>query len=135
LDVVRPLEETVSQAKLGKTALIEAIEVEYPISHVIRADRFDSDAMYKLASRQLHYETLVMAGLRAVEEGYAKLADCRTLLETNRSAGMMPPLRTELARRYGLTYKEVAHGIDQFVLEQELNQDSTLEGVLERMFK
>jgi Tfp pilus assembly pilus retraction ATPase PilT len=135
LEVVRPLQETVSQAKLGKMALIEAIEVDYPISHVIRADKFDSDAMYRLAARQLHYETLVMAGLRAVEEGYAKLADCRMLLETNRSAGARPPLRTELARRHGLTYKDVARAIDQFVQEQEMNKDSTLDDVLERMFK
>jgi type II secretory ATPase GspE/PulE/Tfp pilus assembly ATPase PilB-like protein len=135
LEVVWPLQETVSQTKLGKTALIEAIEVDYPISQVIRADKFDSDAMYQLAACQLHYETLVMAGLRAVEEGYAKLADCRMLLETNRSAGVKPPFRTELARRHGLAYRDIARGIDQFVLEQEMNKDSTLDSVLERMFK
>lgn len=135
LEVVRPLQETVSPVKLGKMALIEAIEVDYPISHVIRADKFDSDAMYQLAARQLHYETLVMAGLRAVEGGHAKLADCRMLLETNRSAGVKPPLRTELARRHGLTYQEVARGIDEFVFEQEMNKESTLDSVLEGMSK
>jgi type II secretory ATPase GspE/PulE/Tfp pilus assembly ATPase PilB-like protein len=135
LEVSRPLQETVSQNKLGKSALIEAIEIDYPISQVIRGDRFDPDAMYKLASRQLQYETLVMAGLRAVEAGYAKLSDCRTKLETNRSAGAMAPLRTELARKYRLTYGEVGRGIDQFVADQEMNSTSTLEDVFERMFK
>lgn len=135
LSVVRPLQETVSQTKVGKSALIEAIDIDYPISQIIRGDRFDPDAMYRLASRQLQYETLVMAGLRAVEEGYAKLSDCRTKLETNRSAGAVHPLRTELARRFGLTYSEVARGIDHFVTEQELNHETTLDAVFERMFK
>ena len=135
LNVVRPLQETVSQRRLGKSALIEAIEIDYPISQVIRGDRFDSDAMYRLASQQLQYETLVMAGLRAVEDGYAKLADCRTKLETNRSAGAAPPLRTTLARRYGLTYSEVARGIDQFVADQEMSRGTSLDDVFERMYK
>lgn len=135
LEVTRPLQETVSQKKLGKVPLIEAIDIDYPISKVIGADKFNSDAMYKLASQQLQYETLVMAGLRAVESGYAKLGDCRTKLETNRSAGAAPPLRTELARRYGLTYREVARGIDQFVVDQEMNKTGTLEDVFERMFQ
>jgi type II secretory ATPase GspE/PulE/Tfp pilus assembly ATPase PilB-like protein len=135
LEVVRPLQETVSQKKLGKTALIEAIEIDYPISQVIRADKFDSDAMYRLAAQQMQYETLVMAGLRAVEEGFAKLSDCKTKLETNRSAGAYPPLRTQLARRYGLTYHEVARGIDCFIADQEMNKVGTLDEVFERMFK
>jgi type II secretory ATPase GspE/PulE/Tfp pilus assembly ATPase PilB-like protein len=135
LEVARPLQETVSQKKLGKMPLIEAIDIDYPVSKVIRADRFDNDAMYKLASQQLQYETLVMAGLRAVESGYAKLSDCRTKLETNRSAGAMPPLRTELARCYGLSYSEVARGIDQFVMDQESNKTCTLEDVFKRMFQ
>jgi type II secretory ATPase GspE/PulE/Tfp pilus assembly ATPase PilB-like protein len=135
LAIARPLHETVSQHMVDKTALIEAIEVDYPISQVIRADRFDTEAMYKLASRQLQYETLVMAGLRAVEEGYAKLGDCRTKLETNRYAGETPPMRTELARTYGLGYREVAYGIDQFVLDQEMGKAFTLEQVFERMYR
>jgi type II secretory ATPase GspE/PulE/Tfp pilus assembly ATPase PilB-like protein len=135
LEVARPLQETVSQKRLGKIPLIEAIDVDYPVSQVIRADRFDTDAMYRLASQQLQYETLVMAGLRAVETGYAKLSDCRTMLETNRSAGATLPKRTELARRYGLTYREVARGIDQYVVDQEMNRDCTLEDVFIRMFE
>ena len=135
LDVVKPLHETVSQKRTGKSALIEAIEIDYPIGQVIRGDKFDSDAMYRLASHQLQYETLVMAGLRAVEEGQAKLSDCRTKLESNRSAGAAPPLRTELARRYGLSYSEVARGIDQYVADQEMNKITTLATVFERMFK
>jgi type II secretory ATPase GspE/PulE/Tfp pilus assembly ATPase PilB-like protein len=135
LEVARPLQETVSQKRLGKIPLIEAIDIDYPVSQVIRADRFDTDAMYRLASRQLQYETLVMAGLRTVETGYAKLSDCRVKLETNRSAGAMVPLRTELARRYGLSYGDVARGIDQFVVDQEMNQDRTLEDVFQRMFQ
>lgn len=135
LEVVHPLHETISQKKLGKVPLIEAIEVDYPVSQVIRADRFDTDAMYKLAAQQLQYETLVMAGLRAVESGYAKLSDCKTKLETNRSAGAMPPLRTALARRYGLSYRDVARGIDQYVVDQEMNYACTLEDVFKRMFE
>jgi type II secretory ATPase GspE/PulE/Tfp pilus assembly ATPase PilB-like protein len=135
LDVVRPLQETVSQHRLGKSALIEAIEIDYPIGQVIRAPTFDSDAMYRLAARQLQYETLVMAGLRAVEEGHARLSDCRTKLETNRAAGATPPLRTELARQFGLTYRDVARGIDQFVADQEMDRDGTLHDVFERMFR
>lgn len=135
LELSRPLSETTSQMRVGKTALIEAVEIDYPISQVIRGDRFDPDAMYRLGSRQLQYETLVMAGLRAVEQGTAKLSDCRTKLETNRPAGATPPLRTELARRFGLTYQEVALGIDTYIAERELNSAATLDDVFKRMFK
>lgn len=135
LDVVRPLQETVSNTKLGKMPLIEAIDIDYPISRVIRAEIFDSTAMYNLASQQLQYETLVMAGLRAVESGFAKLHDCRTKLETNRPAGAKPPLRTELARRFGLSYQEVSRGIDQFIKDQEANHMCSIDDVFTRMFK
>jgi type II secretory ATPase GspE/PulE/Tfp pilus assembly ATPase PilB-like protein len=134
LAVTRPLYETVSTNKLGKTAVVEAIEIDYPVSQVIRADTFDTGAVYKLASQQLQYETLVMAGLRAVEDGYAKLSDCKTKLETNRAAGVAPPLRTQLAEKYGLQYKDVARAIDQHVVNQERNERSNLEDVFERMF-
>ncbi|WP_371765502.1 GspE/PulE family protein [Massilia sp.] len=134
LRATQQLQETVSQTKIGKSALIEAVEIDYPISQVIRADKFDPDAMYRLASRQLQYETLVMAGLRAVEAGTAKLSDCRTKLETNRPAGATPPLRTELAERYNLGYLDVARGIDTFVAEQEQNSKTTLDQVFKRMF-
>lgn len=134
LRVTPQLQETISQTKIGKSALIEAVEIDYPISQVIRSDRFEPDAMYRLASRQLQYETLVMAGLRAVEAGTAKLGDCRSKLETNRSAGVTPPLRTELAKRYDLGYLDVARGIDTFVAEQEQNSKATLDEIFERMF-
>jgi len=69
-----------------------------------------------------------------VEAGTAKLSDCRTKLETNRSAGATPPLRTELAERYNLGYLDVARGIDTFVAEQEQNSKATLDQVFKRMF-
>ena len=59
----------------------------------------------------------------------------RTKLETNRPAGVTPPLRTELAQRFGVTYQEVALGIDTYVAERELNSTATLDDVLRRMFK
>jgi hypothetical protein len=135
LEVVRPLTETVAPKKMGLGALIEAIEITYPISRIIRGDVFDSDAMYKIASQQLHYETLVMAGLRAVEQGWAKLIDCRAKLETNRAAGETPPLRTELARQFNLSYTDVARAIDVYTKDQVENKDTTLEATFERMFK
>lgn len=135
LTVARPLQETVSQTKIGKTAVIEAIEIDYPISQIMREERFDTEAMYRLASRQFHYETLVMSGLRAVEQGHAKLSDCRTKLETNRFAGATVPLRTELARKYGLTYDEVSLGIDQYIVSQEQNHQATLQDIFERMYR
>lgn len=128
-----PLQETVSQNKVGKTALIEAVEIDYFISQIIRGDTFDPNAMYRQACRQLQYETLVMAGLRAVEEGTAKLSDCRLKLETNRSAGVTPPLRTELARQYGLSYRDVARGIDSYLREQEGSRGTSLNDVLSGM--
>lgn len=74
-----------------------------------------------------------MAGPRTVGTGSAGVADCRTRLETRRPAGVAP--RLGLARQHGLPNPDVACGVDQFVKDQEINRDCTLEDVFERMFQ
>ncbi len=57
------IDETASTMTCGKVPVIEAIQVDYPIKQVIQAEGLTTDKIYRLASTQLQYETLVMAGI------------------------------------------------------------------------
>lgn len=119
--------ETVSSHKIGKIALVEAIEVDYEIRNLLLSERMDTNEIYKAASRQLQYETLATAGMRAIEGGIAKIADCHTRLGTNIYAGRHPPLRTDLAKSNCMSFTNVSSAIDEFTIQQESNHDLSLE--------
>lgn len=121
--VPETFQETISMQKEGKVALVEAIEVDYEIRNLILSERMDTNAIYKAASTQLQYETLATAGMRAVEQGIAKISECQTRLGTNMYAGRHHPVRTEYAKQYGLTYSQVSDGLDQFAIQQDTEHD------------
>jgi type II secretory ATPase GspE/PulE/Tfp pilus assembly ATPase PilB-like protein len=118
--------ETVSNHKNGKIALVEAIEVDYGIRNLILSERMDTNDIYKAASRQLQYETLATAGMRAIESGIAKIGDCQTRLGTNIYAGRHAPLRTEIARANSMNFSETSAAIDEFTIQQESDHDLSL---------
>lgn len=127
------INETTSHKKLGKIALIEAIEIDYSIKEVIQAPQLNTNRIYELASRQIQYETLVMAGVRAVESGRSRVSDCQTRLESNLAAGVVRPYRTELAEKFGLNYTQVSAAIDQHVIDMNDNRESTVEDAIRKM--
>jgi len=131
--VHQTIHETTSTKKIGKIALIEAIEIDYPIKQVIQSERMNTDKIYELASTQLQYETLVMAGIRAVESGHARINDCQARLDTNRAAGAMLPYRTNLVNKLGVNYTAVSEAIDQYVLGQKDNQEQNVEDIILRI--
>lgn len=61
--------------------------------------RADVDAIIGGALSSLRRRTspASYARVSSTKRGYAKLGDCRTKLKTNRSAGVAPPMHTELA--------------------------------------
>lgn len=124
------INETTSTKKIGKIAIIEAIEIDYPIKQVIQAERLNIDKIYELASTQLQYETLVMSGIKAVELGQAKITDCQLKLETNRAAAAMLPYRTQLAQKYDVSYRIVSAAIDQLVLAQNDQKRLNIEEII-----
>lgn len=122
--------ETIATDKVGKMALVESIKVDHAIKKILREPIFDSDKIYQLAAEQLQFETLTQAGIRYVENGTAKIADCQLTLETNLSAGATESARTRFCREYGLSYQEVSTAIDEYYLLQEQNIERDLFEVL-----
>lgn len=108
------IRESQGGVKRGKKAIIEAIATSEDIKEVIRGDRLDVSLIYKLASSQHQYETLALAGVRAVEESGCRLKDCMTRLESTTEAEKFSGLRVELAQKFGLTLAEVSQVIDEF---------------------
>lgn len=49
--------------KAGRLALLEAFEIDYSIRQLIKDVNIDTDKIYQLASQQIQYETLPMAGM------------------------------------------------------------------------
>lgn len=123
--------ETTSTVKKGKIPIIEAVEITYELGRLIQEEKVDKDKLYQEAAKQLQYETLAMAGMRAVEAGHAKLSECQVRLETNLSARLIPPLRSELAERYNMSYAEVSNAIDRYIVQREIDHDLTLAQVIQ----
>ena len=61
----------------------------------------------------IQYETLAMCGIRSVESGDTKLAECMIKLESHHQAALEPSLRTEFVATYGLSYLQIQSVIDQ----------------------
>lgn len=126
------LERTNGQ-KVGKRAVIEAIEVDYTIRKLIQAEHLDKDRIYEQASTQLQYETLPMAGMRLAETGEARLSDCMVRLDTEPAAERHLPWRTVLATRYGVGYGLVNAAIEKYLVELDKGNVVTVEQMIEEL--
>ena len=105
--------ETSSNIKIGVKALIEAISIDHLIKKIIRSPIFNTEGVYTAAKNQIQYETLAMCGIRSVESGDTKLAECMIKLESHHQAALEPSLRTEFVATYGLSYLQIQSVIDQ----------------------
>jgi type II secretory ATPase GspE/PulE/Tfp pilus assembly ATPase PilB-like protein len=97
---------------LGKVALMEGIEITPEIKTLIRSQDLNADSVYRLACHQPQYETLAMAGVRAVESKGARLQDCMVALETTTEAQEYPALRLQAARAERVSLSRVSEAID-----------------------
>lgn len=116
--------------KTGKIAILEAFEVDYAIQRVVKSGSIDTDKLYQLASEQIQFETLPMAGMRSVEAGIARLSDCIEMLESNLSAGAHLSKRARLAKEFSVNHSFINDALDKFVIEQENRQDITIADVI-----
>jgi type II secretory ATPase GspE/PulE/Tfp pilus assembly ATPase PilB-like protein len=122
--------ETTSKQKVGRTALIEAVVIDYNIKREISKPVLSVEAIFKIASHQHQYETLLMSGIRAVESGTCRLSDCRTSLEGNHYAKANEPLRTNLMHRFELNFTQISAGIDHFYDQGISDHAETLNHIL-----
>lgn len=107
------IDESVSDSVLGKLPLIEGIEITPDIKALIRAQNLSSGGIYRLARDQPQFETLAMAGVRAVESKGAKLRDCMAGLETTAEAQEHPGLRLQAARGHQTSLSAISDAIDR----------------------
>jgi len=105
--------ETSSSIKIGVKALIEAISIDHSIKKIICSPIFNTEGVYTAAKNQIQYETLAMCGIRSVESGDTKLAECMIKLESHHQAALEPSLRTEFVASYELSYLQIQNVIDQ----------------------
>lgn len=126
----KTLHETTSKNKIDRMALIEAIAIDYDIKKEITQPELNVESIFKIASKQLQYETLLMAGMRGVEDGLCRMADCLSSLERNHYAKVNIPLRTQLMRDHKIGYKQVADAIDQYSLQIGAESDLSLEQII-----
>lgn len=125
LGFVQRIHEVQPTGQLGKAALVEAITTTPEIKAAICAENLDSSTIYRLACEQLQFETLVAAGVRAVQGLGCSLTDCMGGLDTTTDAQATPGLRARLARAHGLTLHQVAEAIDAFWrAEEELGAEA-----------
>lgn len=114
LGTTHSLSETTGTQRTGKAAIVEAIAMTDDIKQLMRAEHLDTPRIYQRAAEQLQYETLAMAGVRAVLTNGCRLRDCRTRLESTTEAERHPGLRAQLAIQYHLTLAEVGALMDDY---------------------
>ena len=107
------VDEVDSNSVLGKIPLMEGIEITPEIKALIRSQELSAGGIYRLARSQPQYETLAMAGVRAVESKGVKLRDCMVGLETTAEAQEYPGLRLQAARSQQTTLSTISDAIDQ----------------------
>lgn len=112
MEFVTQVAEVVEPTRRSRCALIEAIEINEGIKDSLRSQRLNTAEVYRHAREQLQYETLAMAGVRAVETLGSRLGDCMTRLESTSEAERSPALRSRLAKQYGMSLAEVSDAID-----------------------
>ena len=123
------IDECTSVEATHRTGVIEAIVIDDLLKPVIRKASPSSE-IYKVAAQQLQFESLVVAGLRAVHERGSKLKDCMSSLESNPESIASPCLRVVLSKKYGLTLSQVSLAIDTHLQQRELELPSELEAHL-----
>lgn len=126
--------ETNSTSKNGRMALIEAVSIDYDIMCEITKPQLSIEKIFSLASQQLQYETLLMAGMRGVEKGLCRLSDCHTSLEGNNYAKVNVPLRTRLMRDHKIGYNQVADAIDQYCNQVEAEDKLTIDQIITQRY-
>lgn len=107
------ISEVDGESRMGKVVLMEGIEMTPEIKALIRSPDLSSEGVYRLARNQVQYETLAMAGVRAVESQGVILRDCMVGLETTAEAMDYPALRLETARVQGVSLSVVSEAIDR----------------------
>lgn len=112
LGFMETIAEVQGETRQGKAALIEAFTMSAGIKAAVRGEGLNSAEIYRLACEQPQYETLAMAGVRAVQGLGCRVADCMTGLETTTEAADVPGLRARLSRDHHLTLFQVADAID-----------------------
>ena len=121
-------------APTGKFALIEAMEVNYEIAQIIN-EGAAADKIYRSAIKQPQYETLAMLAARAVEDGRCTLNDITAAVPVNFAAAETPSVRTELAKKYGLSYSHVNSAIDKHSAELHAEQSADELSIEEMILK
>jgi type II secretory ATPase GspE/PulE/Tfp pilus assembly ATPase PilB-like protein len=105
--------EVDGDAVMGKVPLMEGIEITPEIKALIRSPELSAGGVYRLARNQVQYETLAMAGVRAVESKGVRLRDCMVGLETTTEALEHPGLRLQSARIHQVALSAVSQAIDR----------------------
>lgn len=135
LGFLNKLDEIVSGTKKGKVPIVEAIEITDDIKAVIKSGKLDTTDIYAHAHEQLQFETLALAGVRAVQSRGSQLRDCMTRLETNSAAEKLRPMRAALAVEYQLSLEQVARAIDNFCTALDEDRPGTIEEFLNKEYR
>lgn len=131
MEFVSEVMEVIEPTRRSRCALIEAIEINEGIKDALRSQRLNTSEVYRQARDQLHYETLAMAGVRAVESQGSRLGDCMTRLESTSEAERSPALRSRLAKQHGLTLAEISDAIDSHCRRSDSgDRTSTLDSAI-----
>jgi energy-coupling factor transporter ATP-binding protein EcfA2 len=118
------VQQSTGAQRVGKVAIMEAFSVDHRVRDAMRALPLDSDAIFGAAAQQLQYETLAMAGVRAVESRGARLSECRTALGRELAARAHPPLRVQLAQLLNTGLSDVSQRIDALLEAQAADGDA-----------
>ena len=122
--------ETTSKVAIGRTPIIEVMNIDYPIMTEIAKPNFRPEEVFKHASQQLQFETQMCAGMRAVETGKIPLESCAKDLHRTPFAHVHKNLRTLMVEKYKVSYTTVGKAVDHIYTLKESNIDKTLDEVL-----
>ena len=128
MDFMKLIAEVDGRNVLGRVPLVEAIEVTPEVKKIIQSPDISADKIYRAACNQPQYETLAMAGVRAIESVGAKLQDCMVALETTQEAQAHPGLRLQTARSENVSLATVSEAIDRQLEGAQRGEVLSLEG-------
>ena len=117
----------------AKVSIIEGFCVDYQIRRDLLNPHISSETLYQHASQQLIYESLPMAGMRAVESRNVLLSDCQTALCGVLADRSYQPLRTRLATEHDLSLTQVNELIDEFVRYRDQEPSAQLDTFIASM--
>lgn len=113
--------EVMPTKRCGRYPIVEAIAVNDLIKRKIREQDNANIVgdIYRLACRQPQYESLVGAGMRAVESGLCRLCDCMSSLDINTDAQLHPNVRLTVAAQQNLSLSSISCLIDQRLVARD----------------